>query len=78
MWCFFRYRGKNAMYTTLPTSPIRTVKKCNKCPNFHVEFFNTKFNRTYTPEEWEQIVTEGREALDKALRLIREDPKFFS
>ena len=49
------------MYTTLPTSPIRTVKKCNKCPNFHVEFFNTKFNRTYTPEEWEQIVTEGRE-----------------
>ena len=65
------------MYTTLPTSPIRTVKKCNKCPNFHVEFFNTKFNRTYTPEEWEQIVTEGREALDKALRLVREDPKFF-
>ena len=66
------------MYTTLPTSPIRTVTKCNKCPTFHVEFFNTKFNRTYTPEEWEQIVTEGREALDKALRLVREDPKFFS
>ena len=66
------------MYTTLPSSPIRTVKKCNKCPNFHVEFFNPKYNRTYTPNEWEQIVTEGREALDKALRLVRDDPKFFS
>ena len=66
------------MYTTLPSSPIRTVKKCNKCANFHVEFFNPKFNRTYTPIEWEQIVTEGREALDKALRLVRDDPKFFS
>ena len=43
-----------------------------------MEFFNPKFNRTYTPSEWEQIVTEGREALDKALRLVRDDPKFFS
>ena len=66
------------MYTTLPTSPIRTEKKCNKCPNFHVKFFNSKFDITYTPEEWERIVTDGRDALDKALRLVREDPKFFS
>ena len=43
-----------------------------------MEFFNPKFNRSYTPNEWEQIVTEGREALDKALRLVRDDPKFFS
>ena len=66
------------MYTTLPSSPIRTVQKCNNGPNCQVEFFNPKFNRTYTPNEWEQIVTEGREALDKALRLVRDDPKFFS
>ena len=43
-----------------------------------MEFFNPKFNRSYTPNEWEQIVTEGREALDKALRLVRDDPKFFA
>ena len=65
------------MYTKLPESPVRKIYKCDKCENYHVKFYDPKLDRTYTPLEWEQIVTDGREALDKALRLIREDPKFF-
>ena len=65
------------MYIALPESPVRKIYKCDKSENYHVKFYDPKLDRTYTPLEWEQIVTDGREALDKALRLIREDPKFF-
>ena len=66
------------MYITLPKSPVRKIYKCGKCENYHFKFYDSKQDRTYSPSEWEQIMTDGREALDKALRLVREDPKFFS
>ena len=41
-----------------------------------------KTDRNKTEEiaivEYLKIMIDGREALDKALRLVREDPKFFS
>ena len=77
MWCCFRYKGLNAMYIELPKSPIRKIYKCGNCSNYHFKFFDPKHDRTYTPEEWEKIMIDGREALDKALRLVREDPKLF-
>ena len=42
------------------------------------KFYNPKYDRAYTAEEWEIIMTDGREALEKALRLVSEDPKMFS
>jgi len=68
------------MYITLPDSPVRKIFKCDSdsCENYHIKFFDPKHDRTYTPSEWEQIVTEGKEALYKALRVVREDPKFFA
>ena len=77
MWCFFPYKGLNAMYIELPKSPIRKIYKGGNCSNYHFKFFDPKHDRTYTPEEWEKIMIDGREALDKALRLVREDPKLF-
>ena len=54
------------------------VFKCDSCENYHIKFFDPKHDRTYTPAEWEQIITDGKEALYKALRVVREDPKFFA
>tara|TARA_R100001086_G_scaffold237906_2_gene162242 strand:- start:45 stop:245 length:201 start_codon:yes stop_codon:yes gene_type:complete len=65
------------MYIELPNSPVRKIFKCGNCENYHIQFYNSKLDRTYTPSEWEKIMTDGRESLDKALRLIRDDPKFF-
>ena len=65
------------MYITLPESPVRKIYKCCNCNNYHFKFFDPKHDRTYTPDEWEQIMTDGRESLDKVLQLRREDPKFF-
>ena len=65
------------MYIELPNSPVRKIYKCNSCKNYHIKFYDPKLSKTYTPTEWEKIMTEGREALNKALRLVREDPKLF-
>ena len=65
------------MYITLPESQVRKIYKCGNCNNYHFKFFDPKHDRTYTPDEWEQIMTDGRESLDKVLQLRREDPKFF-
>jgi len=43
-----------------------------------VRFYNSNFDRSYTPDEWEIIMTDGKEALKKALIVVSEDPKFFS
>ena len=66
------------MYITLPNSPVRKIFKCDNCDNYDVKFFDPKHDRTYTPAEWEKIITEGKEALYKALQVVREDPKFFA
>ena len=66
------------MYITLPNSPVRKIFKCANCDNYHIKLFDPKHDRTYTPAECEQIITEGKEALYKALQVVREDPKFFA
>jgi|MGYP003132076429 hypothetical protein len=66
------------MYTQLPESPVRKVYKCRHCGDVSIKFYDPKQDRVYTAAEWEVIITDGRQALDKALRLVREDPKFFS
>ena len=66
------------MYTKLPESPVRKVYKCRHCGDVSIKFYNPKHDRVFTAQEWEIIMTDGREALDKALRLVREDPKMFS
>ena len=78
MWYYFHYKGSKGMYTKLPQSPVRKVYKCRHCGDVSIKFYNPKHDRVYTAEEWEVIMTDGREALDKALRLVREDPKFLS
>ena len=78
MSCCFRYKGLNDMSIELPRSPIKKVSKCNKCGDVSVEFFNKIFDRTYTADEWNVIMSEGTKALEKALQLVRNDPKFFS
>ena len=65
------------MYIELPKSPVRKIFKCNNCKNYHIKFYDPNLSKTYTPVEWEKILTEGRDALQKALRLVREDPKLF-
>ena len=62
------------MYTQLPESPVRKVYKCRHCGDVSIKFYDPKQDRVYTAV----IITDGRQALDKALRLVREDPKFFS
>ena len=75
---YSQYKGSNVMYITRPDSPVRKIFKCNSCENYHIKFFDPKHDRIYTPAEWEQIITDGKEALYKARRVVREDPKFFA
>ena len=65
------------MSIRLPDSPIRKIYRCNKCKALSVNFWNSKYDRTYTIEEWLTICEEGKDALRKILRPIAEDPKFF-
>ena len=66
------------MHTQLPESPVRKVYKCRHCGDVSIRFYDPKQDRVYTAAEWEVIMTDGRKSLDKALRIVREDPKFFS
>ena len=61
----------------LPDSPIKSIRRCFKCNNLSVEFWNPKHNRSYTVEEWLTICEDGKEALRKILGPIHEDPKWF-
>ena len=66
------------MYTQLPESPVRKVYKCRHCGDESIKFYDPKQDRVYTAEEWEVIMTDGREALEKALRVVSQDPKMFA
>jgi hypothetical protein len=61
----------------LPDSPVKSIRRCFKCNNLSVEFWNPKYNRSYTVEEWLTICEDGKESLRKILRPIVEDPKWF-
>ena len=66
------------MYTQLPESPVKRIHKCLHCGDVTVRFYDPTHDRAYTADEWEIIMTDGREALEKALRVVSQDPKMFS
>ena len=61
------------MYTLLPESPVRKIFNCPSCGNISLYFYDPKHNRCYTQDDAIE-----QEALKKALRVVSEDPKFFS
>jgi hypothetical protein len=65
------------MSIKLPDSPVSRISRCFKCHHLSVEFWNPKYNRSYTVEEWLTICEEGRDSLRKILGPIVEDPKWF-
>ena len=65
------------MYTQLPESPVKRIHKCLHCGDVTVRFYDPAHDRAYTADEWEVIVIDGQEALEKALALVRDDPKLF-
>ena len=65
------------MSITLPNSPIRKVYRCVNCNNVSIKFWNNKYDRSYTTDEWMTICEQGKESLRKILQPIMEDPKFF-
>ena len=65
------------MSTHLPNSPVKTVKSCRKCGRVSVTFWNSNYDCAYTKDEWEIIMTEGKQNLDRLLQNVRENPAFF-
>ena len=65
------------MYTQLPESPVKRIHKCLHCGDVTVRFYDPTHDRAYTADEWEVIITDGQESLEKALALVRDDPKLF-
>jgi|TARA_R100001594_G_scaffold147884_1_gene201752 hypothetical protein len=61
----------------LPNSPVRKIYECPKCATISVKFWNNKYNRSYTKDEWNTIRGQGIEVLRKIMQPITEDPKFF-
>ena len=43
------------MSITLPNSPIRKVYRCIKCNNVSIKFWDDKYDRSYTTDEWMTI-----------------------
>ena len=66
------------MSTSLPNSPVRKIFSRTKCGTISIKFYNPIHDRAYTKNEWEIILTEGREVLDRLLQNVRENPVFFS
>ena len=61
----------------LPNSPVRKISQCPKCGEVSLKFYNPQFNKVLKKEEWEQVLSEGLQALRKILGPVQEDPKFF-
>lgn len=62
----------------LPNSPVRKIYECLKCGDISVYFYDPKYNRAYSKNEWEHIVTDGIEALRKILKPLHDNPTFFT
>jgi|TARA_R100001463_G_scaffold80374_1_gene134830 hypothetical protein len=62
----------------LPNSPIRKISQCPKCGEVSLKFYNPQFNKVFKKEEWENILSDGLQALRKILGPVTEDPKFFT
>ena len=61
----------------LPNSPIRKIHECPKCGDVSLKFYDPSYDKVISKEEWQNILAEGKEALDKILKPLKEDPKFF-
>lgn len=65
------------MSINLPNSPVKKISTCYQCNEISVEFFNPIFNKKYKKDEWEIIMTEGKDVLEKITSIITQDPKQF-
>tara|TARA_R100000935_G_C2732924_1_gene122701 strand:- start:8 stop:211 length:204 start_codon:yes stop_codon:yes gene_type:complete len=65
------------MSIKLPDSPVRKIYECQKCDTISVKFWDDKYNRSFTRDEWNTVRVQGIEALRKIMQPIAEDPKFF-
>tara|TARA_R100001163_G_C5048224_1_gene185267 strand:+ start:375 stop:572 length:198 start_codon:yes stop_codon:yes gene_type:complete len=61
----------------LPNSPVRKIHECPKCGDVSLKFYDPKHDKVLTKEEWQDILAEGKEALDKILKPLKENPTFF-
>jgi len=61
----------------LPNSPVRKIHECPKCGDVSLKFYDPQHDRVLTKEEWRDILVEGKEALDKILKPLKENPTFF-
>jgi hypothetical protein len=61
----------------LPNSPVRKIHECRKCGDVSLKFWNPSLDRVYTKEEWETVKIEGKEALIKILKPLKDTPIFF-
>tara|TARA_R110000782_G_scaffold9270_1_gene29932 strand:+ start:187 stop:390 length:204 start_codon:yes stop_codon:yes gene_type:complete len=65
------------MSIKLPDSPVRKIYECQKCDTISVKFWDDKYNRSFTRDEWNTVRAQGIKALRKIMQPIAEDPKFF-
>jgi|TARA_R110000796_G_scaffold228319_1_gene345398 hypothetical protein len=62
----------------LPNSPVRKIYECHKCGDVSVHFYDPKHNKVFSGEEWKSVMVDGKEALRKIIKPLKEDPKFFT
>tara|TARA_R100001460_G_scaffold96428_1_gene138827 strand:+ start:968 stop:1258 length:291 start_codon:yes stop_codon:yes gene_type:complete len=72
------YNSQKRSGMNLPNSPIRKISQCPKCGEVSLKFYNPQFNKVFKKEEWENILSDGLQALRKILGPVTEDPKFFT
>jgi len=65
------------MSIRLPNSPVRKIYECQKCDTVSVKFWDNKYDRSFTREEWNTVRAQGIDVLRKIMQPITEDPKFF-
>ena len=51
----------------LPNSPIRKIHECPKCGDVSLKFYDPNHDTVISKEDWQHILVEGKEALDKIL-----------
>ena len=66
---------------SLPNSPIKDIKHCQKCGRETLHFLNPKHDVIMQPEVWEKVVRKGFNIMRRYMyipkELLDQDPKFF-
>jgi|TARA_R110001599_G_scaffold47502_1_gene137726 hypothetical protein len=65
------------MSIRLPNSPVRKIYECLKCDTISVRFWDNKYDRSFSRDEWNTVRAEGITVLRQIMQPIAEDPKFF-